>query len=141
VKQFFEFVVNHWMLWSLFGLTILVILFEEVRGRIQGVARVQPAELTSMINRDGATVIDVRDSNAYLKGHIIGSINIPHTQIDASLDKIKQYQDKPIVLVCALGQTSPQEGAKLKKKMTGDISFLSGGIKAWQQAGLPLTKD
>lgn len=141
MKQFLEFVVNHWILWSLFLLTIVVIVFEEIRGRIQGIARVQPSELTSMINRNEPLVIDVRDSNSYLKGHIINSINIPHNQIDSSLDKIKQHENKPIILVDAVGQTAPIEGAKLKHKITNDIHFLSGGIRAWQQAGLPLTKD
>ncbi len=141
MNQFFEFVINHWILWSLFVVAIIVILYEELRGRIQGVARVQPAELVKLINREEATVIDVRDSNAFLKGHIIGAINIPHTQMDNSLEKLKKYQDKTIVLVCASGQTSPQEGAKLKAKGFEKVYFLSGGMAAWTQAQMPLTKD
>lgn len=141
MNQYIEFVMHHWMLWSLFFLVIIVIIYEEIRGRIQGVARIQPADLISFINKDDAIVIDVRDSNAFIRGHIIGAVNIPHTQMDSSIDKIKKYQGKPIVLVCAAGQTSPQEGAKLKKKGIDQVYFLSGGINAWQQAQLPLTKD
>lgn len=141
VSQFFEFVINHWILWSLFLVVILVIIFEEIRGRVSGIARVQPSELVQKINRDEGTIIDLRDSNAFLKGHIIGAMNIPHTQLDANLEKLKKYQGKPIVLVCATGQTSPQEGAKLKSKGFENVSFLSGGMRAWQQAQLPLTKD
>jgi rhodanese-related sulfurtransferase len=141
VKQFFQFVANHWILWSAFVLLIIVILFEEIRGRVQGVPRLQPLELTRLINREDATIIDVRDTNAFAKGHILGSINIPHTVIDANLEKLKKYQQKPIVIVGSHGQTGPQEGVKLKHNGFEEVYFLSGGIVAWQEAGLPLTRD
>lgn len=141
VKQFLQFVVNHWILWSLFLGVILIILFEEIRGRVQGIPRLSPADLTSLINREDALVLDVRDSNAYLKGHIIGAINIPHTEMDARLDKLKPYQEKPIAIVCSNGQTSPQEGVKLRNKGFEKVYFLSGGMNAWQQAGLPLARN
>lgn len=141
MKQFFEFVINHWMLWLAFLLLIIIILFEEVRGRVQGIPRVQAQDLTKMINREDAVVIDVRDSNAFLKGHIIGSINIPHTQMDASIDKLKKFEGRPIVLVCATGQTAPQEGVKLRDKGFDKVYFLSGGIAHWKESSLPLTKD
>jgi rhodanese-related sulfurtransferase len=140
VKQFLQFIMNHWILWSAFVLIIIIILFEEIRGRVQGVSRLQPQDLTLLINREDATVIDVRDSNAFIKGHIIGAINIPHTRMKDSMEKLKKYQDKPVVLVCATGQTSPQEGAKLQKNGFEKVYFLSGGIAAWQGAGLPLIR-
>ncbi|MBA2654309.1 MAG: rhodanese-like domain-containing protein [Gammaproteobacteria bacterium] len=141
MKQFLEFVLNHWILWSVFVLLILIIIFEEIRGRVQGIPRVQPHDLTQLINREDATVIDVRDHNAFAKGHILGSINIPHTQMDANIEKLKKHKDKPVVIVCGNGQTGPQEGIKLKNNGFEKIYFLSGGINAWKDAGLPLTKD
>jgi rhodanese-related sulfurtransferase len=141
VNQFFNFVVNHWILWSIFVLVIIVILFEEIRGRVQGIPRVYPRELTNLINKQDAVVIDVRDPNAFARGHILGSINIPHTQMDTSIEKLEQYRGRPIVVVCANGQTSPQEGTKLRHKGFENVSFLSGGISAWKEDGLPLSKD
>ncbi len=141
MNQIIEFVINHWILWSLFALVIIVIIFEEIRGRVQGVPKVQPSELIQLMNREDAKVIDLRDGNAFLRGHIINAINIPHVQLDGSLEKIKKFVDKPIVLVCARGQTSPQEAAKLKKQGIDKVAFLAGGMTAWQQAQLPLTKD
>jgi rhodanese-related sulfurtransferase len=140
VDQYLQFVVNHWILWLAFILLIAVILFEEVRGRIQGVPRLQPQELTHLINREEPVIIDVRDANAFAKGHIIGAVNIPHTQMATSLDRLKSYQGRPIVFVCANGQTAPQEGAKLRAKDFENVSFLSGGMTAWQNANLPVTR-
>ncbi len=141
MKQYLQFFINHWILWSAFILIIITILFEEIRGRVQGVSRLQPQDLTRLINQEDATIIDVRDNSAFMRGHIIRAINIPHTQMNESLEKLKKYKDKPIVLVCANGQTSPQEGAKLRKNGFEKTYFLSGGISSWQGAGLPLTKD
>lgn len=140
MEQILQFITNHWILWLIFIGLIGVILFEEIRGRVRGVAQLQPQELTLLINREQANIIDVRDSNAFLKGHIIGSINIPHTQLESSQDKLEPYKDKTLVIVCAAGQTAPIEGAKLKQKGFADVYFLSGGISAWQNAGLPLTR-
>jgi rhodanese-related sulfurtransferase len=141
VKQFLEFVIHHWILWSIFVLIILVIIFEEIRGRIQGIARLTPHDLTRLINREEAVAIDVRDNAAFAKGHIIGSINIPHTKMDGSIDKLKKYQQKPVVIVSSNGQTGPQEGVKLQHNGFNKVYFLAGGIAAWQEAGLPLIKD
>jgi rhodanese-related sulfurtransferase len=141
VNHFFEFIVNHWMLCSLALLLIIFIIIEEIRGWGQGVSRLQPSELTHLINREDAAVIDVRDNQAFAKGHIIGSINIPHIKMDASIEKIKKYQDRPIVLVCGNGQTASQEGIKLKNKGFEKIYCLSGGLTAWKEAGLPLIKE
>lgn len=137
----YQFVINHWMLWALFVLLILIIVFEEIRGRVQGIPRLQPSELTKMINRDEVVVVDLRPHEMFAKGHIISSINIPHTKLDANIDKLKSYHPRQIVLVCSNGQTAPQEGVRLRKEGIEGIAFLSGGIAAWQESGLPLTKD
>lgn len=141
VKQFLDFIINHWMLWSLFLLLVIIIIFEEIRGRVQGVPRLQPQDLTKMINRDDAVLIDVRDANTFSKGHIIGSLNIPHTQMANSMEKLEKYKDKPVVIVCSNGQTAPQEGVKLRKHGFEKVYFLSGGLAAWLDAKLPLSRD
>jgi rhodanese-related sulfurtransferase len=132
--------MNHWILWSVFGLLIIAIIFEEIRGRVQGIPRLQPQDLTQLINREEAAVIDVRDKTAFSKGHIITSINIPHTQIDSNIEKLKKYQDRSVVIVSSNGQTGPQEGVKLRSNGFEKVYFLSGGVAAWQEAGLPLIK-
>ncbi len=141
MKQFFQFLINHWLLSSIFILILLLIIYDEIRGRVQGVPRLQPHELTRLINREGAVVLDVRDSHAFMKGHIIGAINIPHTAIDANLKKLSQYKTLPLVIVSANGQTGPQEGVHLKHQGFEKIYFLAGGLAAWQEAGLPLTRE
>jgi rhodanese-related sulfurtransferase len=140
VNQFFQFVINHWILWSVLVILLLLLLVEEIRGRVAGVSKVSPQELTRMINQEEAVVIDVRDANAFSTGHIIDSVNIPHTLFDTSMEKIAKYKDKPIIVVCSNGQTSPLEAAKLLKKDYEKVYFLGGGLTAWQQAGLPLSK-
>lgn len=141
MKQFFEFVVNHWVLWSAFVFLTLFILFEEIRGRVQGIPRISPKDLTRLINKEEPIIIDVRDGNTFAKGHIIGSMNIPHVQMDSSIDKLNAYKERPLVLVCANGQAAPQEGVKLHHKGFEKVSFLNGGIASWKEEGLPLSKD
>lgn len=141
MKQFFEFVVNHWILWSLLVVVLILIIIEEIRGRVLGIPPLSPQDLTLKINRENPVIVDLRDTNAFSKGHIIGSINIPHTKLEDSIERLKKHQEQPLVFVDTNGQTSPTEGAKLHDKGFEKVYFLAGGIHAWQQAGYPLTKD
>lgn len=141
MKQYVQFLIDHWILWLAFVVVIILILIEEIRGRVMGVSRVQPQDLTRLINREDALVVDLRDTNSFVKGHIVNSMNIPRSQFNESISKLTKYKDKPIVFVCANGQASSQEGLKLKKEHFEKIYSLSGGISAWQSAGLPLTRD
>jgi rhodanese-related sulfurtransferase len=141
VNQFFQFVINHWVLWAVLIALSILLLIEEIRGRVAGVPKVTPQELTKMINQEDAVVIDVRDANAFSTGHIIGAVNIPHTLFDANFDKMAKYKGKPIIVVDSNGQNAPIEAAKLLKKDFEKVYFLGGGLAAWQQAGLPLNKD
>jgi rhodanese-related sulfurtransferase len=140
MKQFLQFVINHWMLSLLLVVILVLLIIEELRGRIGGVPRVSPQDLTRMMNREDAVVVDVRDGNAFAKGHIIGAVNIPHTLINVNIEKLEKYQQQPIVMVCGRGQTSPQEAEKLHKKGFEKIYFLAGGLAAWQDAGYPLSR-
>lgn len=132
-----DFVVNHYVLVGTF--IALVVLFLRNESRLAG-ATVTPAELVRLVNHESAVVIDVRDSKEFKTGHIVDSINVPHTAIDASLDKLERYKSIPVVLVCNLGQHAGAVGKKLRGHGFQDVRRLSGGISEWRAGNLPLVK-
>lgn len=141
MDQLIQFVVNHWLLWTALVLVIVLLVYEETKRNVKGVLQVSPQQLTNLMNRESAVVVDVREANSFEQGHIVSAIHIPLTKLEESINKLNKYKSKPIILVCDIGQMSPRAGAILRKHGFEKIYYLSGGIAAWQRAGLPMVKD
>ncbi|KTD50292.1 rhodanese domain-containing protein [Legionella quinlivanii] len=136
--QLGQFIVNHWALWLGLILILLLILINEIQSQKKRAKEVSPQQAVHFINRDDATVIDLRDLETYRKGHIINSVRASVEDFEQqSLDK---YKDKPIILVCAKGLQSTALAAKLRAQGFTAPMILAGGISAWQNADLPLVK-
>jgi predicted sulfurtransferase len=63
-----------------------------------GVARTSPRQLASMLARNEVIVLDVRDADAYIAGHIEGALHIPLTYIAGEIPYLRK--GKPIVTYC-----------------------------------------
>ena len=124
---------------ALAGLTI-AILYTEVARLFRGYKALRPAELTGLINRDNALVVDLSSSSEFEKGHIPGSRNIAPSQFDPEHKQLAAAKALPVVAVCRTGQASSAAAARLKKAGFEKVYWLDGGIAAWQQADLPLVK-
>ena len=72
-----EFVVNHWVLFSILGGVLVGLAYTFVHSAREQAPQVTPLEVTRLINHDDAQVIDIRDKGAFGKGHILGSRNVP----------------------------------------------------------------
>jgi rhodanese-related sulfurtransferase len=105
-----------------------------------GGASVNTLEATQLINRQDALVLDVRNPEEFQKGHIMNARNIPLSQLDARFSDIARYKEKPVIVACESGNRSGGAAAVLRKKGFAQVYNLSGGIAAWQQAGLPVEK-
>ena len=90
-----------------------------------------------LINADAA-VIDLRPAEAFARGHIVGARNIPHDELDDSLEKLKRFKSKPIVAVCDAGMTSAKVVTRLRRDGIDNVYGIKGGINAWTEASLPL---
>ena len=135
MDQLFEFIVNHWMLCSLF-IVLLGVFFQYELSR--GGQGVHCQEAVNLINHNDAIVLDVRPTNEFSKGHITDSINIPHNLLVDRFVELDKHKDRPIILVCAHGHTTSASGQLLRKHGWQKLYRLTGGITAWQDQRLPL---
>ena len=124
---------------GLVGLT-LAIVYTEVARLFRPYKALRPAELTGLINRDNALVIDLSASADFEKGHIPGSRNVAQSQFDPENKLLAAARALPVVAVCRNGQASADAAKRLKKAGFEKVYWLDGGIAAWQQADLPLVK-
>lgn len=123
----------------LVALTVAII-YTEIARRGRGYKMVRPAELTGLINRDNALVVDLRAIADFDKGHIPGSKNVQMSQFDPENKQLQPAKALPVVVVCKTGMTAGGAAARLAKAGFEKVYVLDGGIAAWQQADLPLVK-
>ena len=121
------------------GLTVAIV-YTEVASLFRGYKALRPAELTALINRDNALVIDLSASGEFEKGHIAGSRSVQVSQFDPESKLLANAKALPVVAVCRTGQASADAAKRLKKAGFEQVYWLDGGVQAWQQADLPLIK-
>jgi rhodanese-related sulfurtransferase len=116
-----------------------MLLWNLIRGGAGG-AGVSPLQATLMINREDAIVVDVREPHEYAAGHVPNARHIPMGQVDKRLGELDRFKDKPVIVVCQSGNRSSSTCNALTKRGFEKVYNLSGGISAWEQAGMPVTK-
>lgn len=132
--------MQHHLALSLALIVVLVFLFFIELARLKkNATTLSPAEVTRLINRQNAVVIDVRNSDSFATGHIVDAISIPHQELSDKQQKIEKYKDQPLILVCNAGIESARSATQLKERGY-HVYVLGGGIQAWRRAELPLVK-
>ena len=140
MDRLLEFAQDNLMLsLVLAGLTLALVVTEVMR-LFRGFKGVSPSQLTELINREGALVVDLRGQGDFEKGHIIGSRHLLPSQVDPEGKLLAKAKESPVVLVCAAGVTASSTAQKLVKAGFKKVSVLEGGIGAWTGASLPLAK-
>jgi rhodanese-related sulfurtransferase len=102
--------------------------------------RATPQDVTMLINRSKATIVDVRDAKEFATGSLPDAKNIPLADLDRRIGELDKFKAKSVVVVCQSGARSSSAAAQLAKAGFADVVNLDGGIAAWQKAGLPLAK-
>lgn len=90
------------------------------------------AEQALELVRNGATLLDVRESSEWKSGHAPSAIHVALGNIDQAPRRL--HQGRPIVVMCASGMRS-RTAAKHLRGLGFDATSLTGGIGAWQRAG------
>ena len=92
-----------------------------------------------LINYDNALVLDVRDDNEFVKGHLPNSKHISVERIGERWHELEKFKDRPIVVIFQPGLRAGH--AVLRKNGFNKVYNLSGGINTWRRENLPMVKD
>lgn len=137
MERILEFTGEHALLVAFLLISFFVLVFSELRRKASGMITVDPNTAVGLINND-SVVIDLRNAEAFARGHIVNARNIPFDQFDAQSAKLDRWKNKPILAVCEAGITSTKAVDALRKSGFESIYGLKGGMSAWGQAGLPV---
>ncbi len=137
MDRLFEFVVNHYILVSLFVAFLVAILILESR---RGGAKISAQGAVNLINKDEAVVVDIRDRKEFGEGRITGSINIPLNSLKSRVGELSKFKDKQIIVADKMGQHSAMAVKQLNAEGFSNVVRLDGGVADWKASNLPLVK-
>ena len=134
-----DFVQNNLLLFAVALASGAMLLWPLVR-RGMGGPSISTAQATQLINREDATMVDVREPGEYGAGHALGAKNLPLARIESGAGDVAKKKDATLILYCDSGDRSGKAAAALRKQGYTKVLNLSGGFGAWKQAGLPVER-
>src|SRR3990167_3514910 len=128
VMDVLSFLGSHFILTSLLVVALVWLIIEERAYQGFGGVRLSPEAVVDVLNREQGLVIDIRDANAYKSGHIAGALNVPVSEWERHLTKLEKHKERPLIVVCAQGQTALKRVTALNAAGYRTVYFLAGGI-------------
>jgi len=131
-------------------LSILLVVVAYYVGRqiprwMAGVPYLKPEGARDLLASEPDTIVlDVRMPSQFdgKEGHIKDALNLPLIDLMGRMKEIKtdlaQYANSPVLLVCKNDQLSSRAARMLRKGGLNRVAVLSGGLKAWKKAGMPV---
>ena len=137
---FISFVTHNWMMIIALVVILVMLFFNLFGSKLRGYQPVGPADSVNLINHEDAIILDVRENKEYQSGHILNSIHIPQSSLAKRITELEKYKSRPVIVGCRSGNRSAFACGLLKKQGFENVYNLSGGVMAWQNANLPLTR-
>ncbi|GAA0465378.1 rhodanese-like domain-containing protein [Alkalibacillus silvisoli] len=91
----------------------------------------QTIEIDEVLTKqeEGFTIVDVRETNDYEKGHIEGAINKPISEIQESKFS-PLVKGEPYIIICETGNRS-HEASEILSNEGYDVINVSEGMSSW----------
>ena len=87
---------------------------------------------------DDAVVLDVREIDEWVHGHIDGAVHIPMGDVPSRLDDLPEGD--PLYVTCRGGGRSARVAAWLNQNGYDAVN-VAGGMGEWEAAGKPLVSE
>lgn len=140
MQRLLEYTAHHQALSLLAVAAVIAVLIYEWRERAQSAGAVSPQDAVRLMNQ-GAALLDVRATEEYAAGHIRGARSLPLERLADSVDTLKRYKDKPIIVYCERGTGAAAAMRQLMQLGFGRVVNLRGGLSAWRAEQLPVARD
>lgn len=113
------------------ALAVMLMLITAGRAAAGELKQVTAAELVLMMSgKEPIVIVDVREPELYMMGHVKGAVNIPYDTAHKRILKELSPMDT-IVFVCHSGPMGDELGAILAKNGYPRIFNLRGGMTKW----------
>jgi rhodanese-related sulfurtransferase len=140
LTQISEFAVNNPFLVIAFVVLLALVVFNELKIATQRFASLTPAGAVQLMNNEDVVVLDVRESSETAAGKISKAVQIPFSALKTRIAELDQHKGKPMLVYCKTGARAGSACKELGKAGFDKVYSLNGGVLAWQEAHLPISK-
>jgi rhodanese-related sulfurtransferase len=84
--------------------------------------------------------VDVREDHEFAQDHAAGARHIGRGVLERDVETLIPDQDAAIVLYCGGGFRSALAADNLRKMGYRNVISMDGGMRAWREAGYPVTR-
>ena len=135
-----DFVVKNWPLALVFVVSGAMLLWPLLQRRLSPGREIGTLDATRMLNNDNPLVLDVREPAEVAAGRLPNAVHIPLSQLKARGAEIAKHAARPVIVYCERGVRSGAAVSTLSGLGFTHVQSLRGGVRAWKEAGLPLSK-
>ncbi len=86
-------------------------------------------------------LIDVREDHEWNEGHLPQAVHLGKGIIERDIEERIPNENKNLVLYCGGGYRSALAAESIKRLGYKNIQSMAGGIRAWKELNLPISKD
>ncbi|MGY6213608.1 rhodanese-like domain-containing protein [Methylolobus aquaticus] len=140
LDRIFEFLGNHWIMVGATVVVAVLLAQDLIETMLRKHKLVTPAGAVALMNGEQTIVIDVREPHEFSAGHIENARHIPLGKIDDRAYELQESKTSPVIVACQSGTRSPQACRKLAALGFTDVYELQGGMVAWEEAKLPISR-
>ena len=140
LAQISEFSMNHAYLVIAFAVLLVLVFFNELKIATQRFSSLTPDAAVQLMNSEDVVVLDVREAAETIGGKIARAIQIPVSAVTKRVGELEKYKDKTLLVYCKSGARAGIACKELGKHGFEKVYSLNGGLAAWQEAHLPLSK-
>ena len=131
----FQFLSEQWILVAALATTLTMLVLHETR-------KAGPAlsinEAVQLVNSEGGVFLDIREAADYARGHITDALHIPAAALANRPDELEKFREKPVVVVCKMGQTAGPATRQLREAGFERAQKMTGGMMEWTALKLPI---
>jgi rhodanese-related sulfurtransferase len=134
-----KFLIDQWMIILVAVTSGLMLVWPMIAGG-RGKGTLTTLQATQLINQKDAVIVDIRDQGEYAAGHIMNAKSIPAKVFADRKNDLEKLKSAPIIVSCDTGQRAGTAAQKLREMGFNEVYVLTGGLNAWREAGLPVSK-
>ena len=141
MEQLSEFILNNLLLFAALAVVMAMLIKAELDHQANRGSFLSPSmAIRLMNNHSDALILDIRTAAYYKNGHIKGAKNVPLSDFASHVDGLSGDKAEPVLIYCNSGNTVTRAIKLLKKAGFEKVNNLEGGIAAWKEANMPLSK-
>ena len=131
----FQFMAEQWVLIAALATTLTMLALHESR---KAGPALSISEAVQLVNSEGGVFLDIREVQDFTRGHITAALNIPAGSLANRIGELEKFREKPIVVVCKMGQSAGPATKTLRSQGFSRAQKLSGGMMEWDAQKLPV---